>query len=383
VCGAPSGLVVVQRRGVPVHQNMVFKKQADAVAIARGDLDFRACERCGFVFNAAFDPDLLNYSADYDNTQLMSPSFLEYVRGLVRHLVEERGVRDADIVEVGCGKGGFIRALVEYPGANNSGIGFDPSYVGPDSDLGGRLRFERRFYDGSCTDVPADVVASRHVIEHVAQPLDLLRAIKAALVTRPGARIFLETPCVEWILKNEVVWDFFYEHCSLFTAESLATACQIVGFSVNSVTHLFGGQYLWLEATNVTCHAGAVPQLSSAFKDAECEHRERWQALVEETSRQGCVAVWGAGAKGVTFVNLVDPRRTHIACVVDVNPSKQGAFVASSGHPIVAPRDLATYGVTHALLLNPNYRGEVQSELRAEGLDVKLMDIGAPEFMRA
>src|SRR5437868_6317094 len=211
VCAADCLEPVVQRTSVPVHQNLVFKNQRDAIQIARGDLDFRACARCGFVFNQAFDAAKLSYGAQYDNTQLSSPSFQAYVDGLVRHLVEERGVRNSHVVEVGCGKGAFIHALVSAEGAGNTGTGFDPSYVGPDTDLGGRLRFERRFYDASCADVPADVVVSRHVIEHVAEPLDLLRAIKCALVGRPGARVFVETPCVEWILRNTVVWDFFYE----------------------------------------------------------------------------------------------------------------------------------------------------------------------------
>ena len=220
------------------------------------------------------------------------------------------------------------------------------------------MRFERRFYDESCTDVPADVVASRHVIEHVEEPLVLLRAIKSALVNRPGARVFLETPCVEWILRNQVVWDFFYEHCSLFTGESLATACQAAGFTVDTVTHLFGDQYLWLEATNsspdrVVYDAGEIARLSRAFRAAETDQRREWQTFVDAIATRGTLAVWGAGAKGVTFANLVDPHRQHFACLVDVNPAKQGGYVAGTGHPIVAPRDLGKFGVTQALLLNP------------------------------
>src|SRR5207248_5296820 len=129
----------------------------------------------------AFDAALLRYGAQYDNTQLSSAVFKAYVQGLVRHLIDERQVRGAQIVEVGCGKGGFIRALVADPAANNTGIGFDPSYVGPELDADGRLRFERRYYDATCTDVPADVVVCRHVIEHVPEPVRLLRAIASAL----------------------------------------------------------------------------------------------------------------------------------------------------------------------------------------------------------
>src|SRR5213078_3046347 len=95
--------------------------------------------------------------------------------------------------------------------------------------------------------LPADVVVCRHVIEHIPRPLDLLRAVRQAVAARPHARVCFETPCVEWVLRNQVVWDFFYEHCSLFSAASLATAFRAAGFEVTDVRHVFHGQYLWLE----------------------------------------------------------------------------------------------------------------------------------------
>ena len=33
------------------------------------------CMTCGFSWNAAFDPELLRYGADYENNQSLSPTF--------------------------------------------------------------------------------------------------------------------------------------------------------------------------------------------------------------------------------------------------------------------------------------------------------------------
>ena len=66
-----------------------------------------ACDACGFVFNRAFDPALPCYGAGYDNAQRHSPAFATHLEALARHLVEERGVRGARIVEIGCGQGDF------------------------------------------------------------------------------------------------------------------------------------------------------------------------------------------------------------------------------------------------------------------------------------
>jgi SAM-dependent methyltransferase len=382
VCDGTAFTTVIERPQVPVHQNLVLGSEREALAIPRGDLTMVACHGCGFVFNRTFDAGKLQYSAQYDNTQLASGVFQDHVNGLVRHIVEERGIRDAQIVEVGCGKGAFIRALVTAEGANNRGVGFDPSYVGPDQELDGRLRFERRFYDASCTDVPADAVVSRHVIEHVPEPLELLRAILAALADQPGARLFLETPCVAWILRNEVVWDFFYEHCSIFTARSLTTACERAGFTVDSVDHVFGGQYLWLEATNrppdrVSREPGQIPEQAGRFATVQAQKLGQWQSTVRDLAGAGRLALWGAAAKGVTFANLVDPDRAYFECLVDINPAKQGGYVAGTGHPIIGPTGLADRGISAAVLLNPNYRDEITAMLRELRLPIDVLDLGA------
>src|SRR5207249_64095 len=129
--------VFLSRSQQPVHQNLLMPDAISARTVQRGELSMMVCDDCGFVFNAAFDPDKLAYGEDYDNTQSCSAYFDEYLNHLGRDLVEMHGVANADIVEVGCGKGHFLRKLVEYPSARNRGVGFDPSYTGPSTELNG------------------------------------------------------------------------------------------------------------------------------------------------------------------------------------------------------------------------------------------------------
>ena len=223
-------------------------------------------------------------------------------------------------------------------------------------------------------------MVSRHVIEHVPRPLELLQNIKKALANASGARIFFETPCVEWILRNQVIWDFFYEHCSYFSAHSLTAAFCVAGFDVRDVTHVFGGQYLWLEATlstvalPVSKRAGEISAMADEFARAEASLKLNWEQKIRTLAAHGKVALWGAGAKGVTFANLVDPERCLIDCIVDLNPLKQGHFVPGTGHPIVSHLDLPSRQVTSAILMNPNYRNENIDLLRASNADVQLIE---------
>jgi SAM-dependent methyltransferase len=376
VCSSDEAEPFLSRPGVPVHQNLVIRDQAAAVGIGRGNLDYVICRDCGFVFNRAFDLEKLSYGDAYDNTQSFSPVFAAYMDELAVGLLQAAPARPVHIVEVGCGKGGFLRKLVAAD-ERNTGIGFDPTYVGSDSELGGRLRFERRFYDRSCAGEPPDLVVCRHVIEHVPDPVVLLSSIRDALGDAPQARVVFETPCVEWILQNRVVWDFFYEHCSLFSKRSLATAFQAAGFTVELVRHVFGGQYLWLEAVPATrpqrsSNPGPTLSLARRYAAAEAEILAGLTARLAALALEGRVAIWGAGAKGVTFANLVDPDRSLVTCVVDLNPGKQGSYLPGTGHPIIDYRQLPDFGVTFALQMNPNYHRENEALLEEAGLIITL-----------
>lgn len=373
----------LQRNRVPVHQNLIVTSREAARSVTRGELDLVVCEDCGFVFNRAFDLSRLAYGEDYDNTQSCSAYFDAYLDGLVKDLVERQGVRNCTIIEVGCGKGQFLHKLTNFPGANNKGFGFDPSYVGADTGLDGRLAFRRCYYDDTCTDVAADIVVCRHVIEHIPEPIALLRSVRAALAHSPKARVFFETPCVEWILRNRVVWDFFYEHCSLFSAASLILAFERTGLTVERVDHIFGGQYLWLEARLTDA---VLPTLQSRSETVALARdygadeeilRQKWLTRLLALKPRGKIALWGAGAKGATFANLVDPDCTLIDCLVDLNPNKQGCYIPGTGHSIIAPADLPRRDVKSAVLMNPNYRAENLRLLNDNGIELDLINWNA------
>lgn len=331
--------------------------------------------------NRAFDGRRLAYGANYDSTQACSPAFRDYLDGLVDHLVSGAGVSECRVVEVGCGDGGFLRKLVLA--GNNRGHGFDPSYTGQSVDLGGRVRFERRRYDRSCGRIQADVIVCRHVIEHVPDPVGLLRTMRRSVARSPRPTVFVETPSLEWILRNRVIWDLFYEHCSYFTAASLTTALGVAGLAVRALRPAFGGQYLWSESvpaartdgSAVPRGAGAVPDSTWDLAASEGRLVAVWRARIRELGTRGGVALWGAGAKGVTLANLVDPDRALIACLIDLNPGKQGRYVPGTGHPIVGPEDLSAYGVSSAVVMNPNYREEILALLRRSRSNVDLVEL--------
>jgi SAM-dependent methyltransferase len=379
ICTSKNVITFLERTAVPVHQNMPFPDSRSAQAVTRGDLSLGVCENCGFVFNQKFDLSKLSYGSDYDNNQNHSAAFISHIDQLVNSLITEQQVQNCTVVEVGCGQGEFLKKLVAPIAWGNRGYGFDPSYVGATTDLDGRVSFEQRYYGADCANIAADVVICRHVIEHVPDPMTILKAVGQALAGSTNARVFFETPCVEWILRNQVIWDFFYEHCSYFTADSLRYAFELAGFRVDRVDHIFGGQYLWLEASyqgqgqSATANPTNIPTLAQEFQQHSEQLQSDWQKQLQLLRQDGNVALWGAGAKGVTLANLVDPQQQLIDSIIDLNPNKQGKYTPGTGHPIINYQQIKERGLAHAILMNPNYYDENVVLLERANLSLNLV----------
>ncbi len=184
---------------------------------------------------------------------------------------------------------------------------------------------------------------------------------------------------MEWIFRNRAVQDFFYEHCNYWTSATLKMAASRAGFSVTGMRHVFDGQYLWMEAvparTSIpTTSNDTIGSLAKSYQAQESETIAAWRDCAAAAAEHGPVALWGAGAKGVTMAALIDPERTLIDCLIDINPRKQGRYIPVTAHPVVSLEVAQTRGVQAALVMNRNYLSEILEMLRARKIDMRLID---------
>jgi len=83
--------------------------------------------------------------------------------------------------------------------------------------------------------------------------------------------------------------------------------------------------------------------------------------------------VWGAGAKGITFLNVL--RSQSIEFIVDVNPLKSSKYIPGTGQQIMPPEFMKEYRPDVVIGVNPNYHEEIIRHMSALELD--------PEFVWA
>ncbi len=60
---------------------------------------------------------------------------------------------------------------------------------------------------------------------------------------------------------------------------------------------------------------------------------------------------------------------------VDINPHKQGTYIAGTGQEIVAPEFLRGYHPHVVIVMNPIYRQEIEQDLRRIGLAAEVITV--------
>jgi len=383
VCGGAEHFPVLSRRGVPTLLNRSYYSISAALSAPTGELDIVACPTCGLTFNKSFDASLTGYSTSYENDQSNSPAFSAHMASMADRILSSFSRRnDIAVVEIGCGQGQFLFELVNRGTSRiSSAVGFDPAWRGGRGKAG--VRIESRVFDRSemtFQKAAPDVVILRHVIEHIAKPTNFFEDIRNALPDDWGGRLFVETPSLEWILRHRVIHDFFYEHCNYFTAPTLRSALARSGFEAVMIESVFEGQYHWVEATAAgptptpDCNANDLPPLLRELNGDEIRSADTWHSRIAKLSQTGKVAVWGAGAKGVSFVNAIDRSAQWITCIIDINPAKQDKFIPVTAHPIISPSSARRSKIENIIVMNPNYCAEIEAVLRELGWQATLFE---------
>ena len=364
---------------LPVRCNVLCSTRAEAVGAPRGDIHLAVCVNCGYIHNAAFDSERMAYDQAYENSLHFSPCFQAYADELARRLIARYDLHGKDVLEIACGQGDFLELLCEL--GDNRGVGFDPSYVPKKGDGESRVRVITDYYSPKYADRRADLICCRHALEHMPDPVGFLCSVRENIGEESVPGVFFEVPNVLYTLRDLGIWDIIYEHCCYFSPVSLCRAFGEAGFVVEDVGEVYGGQFLTIDARPSAAAdekdvvsvdpAGVVAEarrFSERFDKKFDQWRQRFDELVDGGRR---AVVWGSGSKGVTFLNMMAGAQA-VTHVVDINPRKQGMYVAGTGQRIVAPEALRELAPDVVIVMNPLYRDEIGKALTELGLNVKL-----------
>jgi hypothetical protein len=296
-------------------------------------------------------------------------------------------------VEIGCGRGDFLAMMCDI--GPNRGVGFDPSFEQaklPVAASGLGITILAEPFGPKHASAPMDFLCCRHVLEHIDKPLDFLQQIRLAIGDRTSIPAYFEVPDASYTFAGPGLWDVIYEHCSYFSKTSLQRLFSLAGFTPISAGSDYDGQFLWMQVRGQTDAAqppsaarpanespATTPKDHSATP-APLDFAATFQAgqdfwlknlrSLHATGRK--LLVWGAGSKGVTWLNSLGVTPDLIADVVDLNPAKHGKFVPGTCQRIVSPDSLSKQTQYAVIVMNHVYMQEILSITASLGLRAQL-----------
>jgi SAM-dependent methyltransferase len=327
---------------LPVFQNRMFHSMEEAKNCAKGDVVLVQDLETGLIFNQVFQPELMEYDADYQNETAVSIEFrkhLENVSEVIRsHFWNE------SIIEVGCGKGYFLESLQEL-GFEITGL--DPTYEGSNPAV-------IKEYFTPQVGLKADGIILRHVLEHVQDPIQFLFDIREA--NGGGGKIYIEVPCFDWICEHRAWFDICYEHVNYFRLSDFSQMFDVV----HELGRMFGDKFLYVVADLAT--------LRKPSKDSfvELQFPEDFLGTIEYyvsklKMQKTNVTIWGGATKGVMFAISLERAGAKIDTIIDINPAKQGKYIAGTGIKVSSPSqaiDTIPIG-SDVFVMNGNYLNEI------------------------
>ncbi len=346
---------------------------ASQVAADEGmDLTLYQCEHCGLV---QFACEPVDYYRDVIRAGGFSTTMTELRRNQYQHLIETYHLEGKKFLEVGCGRGEFIKVLTEFP-ADVSGMEHKADLV----EIAGKdgLHVWREFPETAeqiFRNGPYDVFLSFNFLEHQPNPDVMLKAIWNNLAENGMGLVTV--PALEYILDHGSYYELIRDHLAYYSFGTLRGLLERNGFQVLE-EEMINRDTISMIVKKVSGQGKAVSQKQSAVDlSVLVEGREGVLedvcSLTEQLEKEGkSLALWGASHQGFTLA-ATTKLKTAAKYIIDSAPFKQGRFAPASHLPIIGPDDYFSQPVDAVLIVAPGYTDEIAGIIRSRfGPDVDI-----------
>lgn len=331
------------------------------------------CMKCGFVFNdKAVDEQTLNQFYTNDNYYYTEGSFGTGGSDLSRyekyvHFLKPFLRHTDNIVDVGCGKGQFVKYLMDSGYAKVRGVELDKRMV--EIALQQCIPVHEGSAFGMAFDADSiDLIIYTHVFEHLMDPNHVIRHANEYL--KNNGYLFIEVPDASKYSEARV-FDFFWlttiEHINHFSSHYLEILLKNQGFE------LIAKSELNMPYNNPSLH---YPSLKMIFRKNEGKKRTFYQPAYHEQLRnkiydhinfennfmakhrsmiqllkdtKANLYIWGIGREFFILATFTELLNCNIKALLDKNQDKHGKTI--DGIKIMSPELLKRAEPNSTLLL--------------------------------
>lgn len=336
ICDATDFKVIIDFGSVNKTSQSYF--ESSHIELKQGELIISICSNCGHIQNVGYEE---SKESQYNEQYLSSSSYSDiskaHYKTTIEKLLKKCSLsKNSKVIEIGCGDGYFLSLLANQ---HIDCYGYEPSGIFNFIADNNHMTLYNLFYDNKSDNNQYDLFILRHVLEHLANPLETLKDIKSKY-------LFFEVPSAEYLIENKMYSDFYYDHISYFTKRSVICFLnkinyELVDMSISSLTE-FHGVLAKKKTSNIKDNKLLPdiisPKLLHNFSQSFASFKKRLRAIVQDYNANGkSITVWGAGARGITTLMHLNIPREMIDYIIDSDERKIGKYIPSFSAEIKSP----------------------------------------------
>lgn len=322
------------------------------------DLNLCQCSKCGLV---QFDCNPVSYYKDSTRAGERSKALIELRQKQYKHLIETYNLSGKKIIELGAGKGGFLKTLKEMEeyAIKEYGLENNKEFVDIARNVEGVNVFwgdpENEFT--KMEGAPYDAFISFSYPARLVEPNKMIRLIERNLV-EDGVGLVM-VPSLEHLLKPGGFFDIARDHIAYYSIDTLRFLFQKNNFDVLE----YGEEsklYIYMivrkrRKLDIGHYWQDVNPLIAKTKDfISCKRKQGKK-----------IAVWCAGHFSFTILSVSKVGK-DVSYIIDNADFKKGCFAPGSKVPIVGPEHFVDEPVDVIMILGPIYVNEIVEEIKSK-----------------
>lgn len=270
---------------------------------------------------------------DYYRNVIRSTAFSEDMKKFrnifFRNFVDKYNLHNKKIIEIGCGKGEYLEMFENA--THMHGFGIENSNDSVKVALEKNLTVFKGFLEDSKYEIPNkpyDAFFMMNFLEHIPNPKEFLHGIFNNLTE--NAVGIIEVPNSDIMISEGLYSEFIRDHVSYFTEDTLKILLELSGFEILKSEIIWNNEIISVEVRKKKNYNLEL------FKKNYISTYDIFNKYLNERTKIGKIAVWGAGHQTLTNISLLN-QKEKISYIIDSATFKQGKYAPAIHLPVVSP----------------------------------------------
>lgn len=332
------------------------------------DFELCQCRGCGLV---QFNNEPVDYYKDSTRAGERCDILIKLRQKQYKHLIETYSLYGKKIVEIGAGKGGFLKTLQEMSEyeIREYGLEYNSDFVRIAREVEG-VNVQQGDAEDASTIIkgaPFDAFTSFAYPARLINPNNMLQCIYNN--TTDDAVGLVMVPSLEHLLAPGGFYDITADHIAYYDLHSLAFLVNKNGFEILESGEV-AGMYIY-----AIIRKRRKYDLEKAWSDVMPLATQVREFVANERKEERKIAVWCAGHFAFTVLAMTDVAK-EIEYIIDNAEFKQGHYAPASHVIIVGPECFNENPVDTIMILGPIYVEEIIKEIRLKcSSEVKIIAV--------